>query len=223
MKLSRQQIENESFIIDADIMASSFTCQEQVSILQDRLYFLEYKINKLVVGRRMRPGKAVKKVFPFYNDDRVQALTLLWDCRLNRFSVSFGCDEALWEKAYTDVRSCMKGFGADCCASYSRVGGVLAVCGFDKEFSGRAIVWNNTYNRFYGPDGHKLAVLLSALGLRVSRIPCAVLHGIYSTSLVEKEESYVSNKYVEGFPYPIAQEYVQYIRKDIEYWRPYVD
>ena len=135
--------------------------------LQARVWWAEHRLRPLILGRGMRPGRAIKRAFGV-DDDATQALAHLWAG--DEFAgVEFGDSPELFERAYSDVRSCMQGHGRECHAAYTPHGVGLAVIRQAGRVVARALVYpeGGIHVRAYGEWAFALEALLQHVcGLR---------------------------------------------------------
>ena len=135
--------------------------------LQSRVWWAEHKLRSLILGRGMRPGRAIKRVFGA-GDDATHALAQLWAG--DEFAgVEFGDTIELFERAYSDVRSCMQGHGRECHAAYTPHGVGLAVIRRADRIVARALVYpkGGIHVKAYGELAYALEALLQHVcGLR---------------------------------------------------------
>lgn len=126
-----------------------------VTSTQSAIWFAEHKLRGLIVGRGMKPGRAIRRLFNT-SDEETQALASLWVD--GEFAVVLGDSEELFVAAYDAVRSCMHRKGALCHAAYSPHGVGIACVAIDGQITARTLVRGGNFVRTYGVSSFALAV-----------------------------------------------------------------
>lgn len=104
--------------------------------MNDKIWWIEHQIRGLTQGRRMRPGKAIRRLFST-SDEKTCALARLWNGA--DFGVEVSAEEPAWVGAYSEIRSCMQGYGALCFRAYSRHGVSIITARRDGKYVARAL------------------------------------------------------------------------------------
>lgn len=140
--------------------------------VNDKIWWVEHQIRQLVYGRGMRPGKAIRRLYPELVDSAVQSLVGAWHA--DEFGVTIGDTKALFVAAYDEVSSCMRGQGDMCHAAYTPHGVQLAVMVRDSRIVARSLVWESpegpAFVRCYGAEWHRLQAVLELAGFRAATL-----------------------------------------------------
>ena len=130
--------------------------------MNDKIWWIEHQIRSLTQGRGMRPGKAIRRLFST-SDEKTGALARLWNG--TDFGVEVSAEEPAWVGAYSEIRSCMQGYGALCFRAYSRHGVSIITTKRDGKYVARALTVGGRYPQAYGEESFALEALLEIVGL----------------------------------------------------------
>lgn len=133
--------------------------------MNDKIWWIEHQIRSLTQGRRMRPGKAIRRLFST-SDDKTGALARLWNG--TDFGVEVRAEESAWIGAYSDIKSCMQGRGAMCHRAYSRHGVSIITAQRDGKYVARALTVGGRFPQAYGEASFALEALLEIVGFEKS-------------------------------------------------------
>ena len=133
--------------------------------MNDKIWWIEHKIRALTHGRGMRPGKAIRRLFSS-SDEKTGALARLWNG--SDFGVEVSAEEKAWVGAYSDIKSCMQGYGAMCHRAYSRHGVSIITVHRDGKYVARALTVGGRFPQAYGEESFALEALLEILGFEKS-------------------------------------------------------
>ena len=134
--------------------------------MNDKIWWIEHQIRGLTQGRRMRPGKAIRRLFST-SDEKTSALVRLWNG--SDFGVEVSAEEPAWVGAYSEIRSCMQGYGALCFRAYSRHGVSIITARRDGKYVARALTVGGRYPQAYGEESFALEALLEIIGFEKVR------------------------------------------------------
>lgn len=128
----------------------------------EKIWWIEHQIRNMT-GRGMRPGRAIKRLFPDLSSGQVKSLAEAWQGK--EFGLTIGESQTEFVAGYTYISSCMQGKGELCHAAYTPHGVRIAILWRDGVPVARSLIWENGYVRTYGSAHYQLEAVLTLAGL----------------------------------------------------------
>lgn len=145
--------------------------------MYNKMWFIEHKIRALIDGRGMRPGRAIRRLYPRLSDAAVASLVACWQAGEGEFGlITSETEPDLWVRAYDEIRSCMQGKGALCRRAYERHGvQVVALADSQGRLRARCLVQQHADGLLYaapqyGEYHYQLADVLRLIGVVVDEV-----------------------------------------------------